>query len=53
MTFSSRGFPASSAENKAAVLAALNAAIAIASESGAPPLQHKAAAMLTEMLAMS
>lgn len=43
--------PASSEENKAAILAALRAAIAIASESGALPLQHKAEAMLNEMLA--
>lgn len=41
--------PASSEENKAAILAALCAAIAIASESGAR--QHKAEAMLNEMLA--
>ncbi|MCK1628114.1 AAA family ATPase [Bradyrhizobium sp. 147] len=43
--------PASSAEGKAAVLAALRASIAIASESGARPLQHKAEAMLNDMLA--
>jgi tetratricopeptide (TPR) repeat protein len=43
--------PASSEDNKAAILAALRAAIAIASESGALPLQHKAEAMLNEVLA--
>ena len=43
--------PPSDAENKAAILGALRATIAIASESGALPLQHKAEAMLTEMLA--
>ncbi|QDP27115.1 ATP-binding protein [Bradyrhizobium cosmicum] len=43
--------PASGAANKAAILAALRAAIAIASESGALPLQHKAEAMLNEALA--
>ena len=43
--------PALGEENKAAILAALRAAIAIASESGALPLQHKAAAMLNEVLA--
>lgn len=43
--------PASNSENKAAILAALGAAIAIASESGALPLQRKAEAMLAGMLA--
>lgn len=43
--------PASGAANRAAILAALRAAIAIASESGALPLQHKAEAMLNEALA--
>ena len=43
--------PASGAENKAAILAALRGAIAIAAESGARPLQHKAEAMLNEALA--
>ncbi|MBR1178561.1 AAA family ATPase [Bradyrhizobium sp. KB893862 SZCCT0404] len=43
--------PASGEENKAAILAALRASIAIASDSGALPLQHKAAAMLNEGLA--
>jgi class 3 adenylate cyclase/tetratricopeptide (TPR) repeat protein len=43
--------PASSAENKAAILAALRATIAIASESGALPLRQKAEAMLNDMLA--
>lgn len=43
--------PASGAENKAAILAALRATIAIASESGALPLRQKAEAMLNEMLA--
>lgn len=43
--------PASSSENKAAILAALGAAIAIASESGALPLQSKAETMLAGMLA--
>lgn len=43
--------PPSSEENKAAILAALRAAIAIASDSGALPLKQKAEAMLTEMLA--
>ncbi|AJA65945.1 MULTISPECIES: ATP-binding protein [Bradyrhizobium] len=43
--------PSSGEENKAAILAALRATIVIASESGALPLQHKAEAMLTEMLA--
>src|SRR5439155_21437530 len=42
--------PASSAENRAAILAALHATIAIASESGALPLQRKAEAMLNELL---
>ncbi len=42
--------PASSAESRAAILASLRAAIAIASESGARPLQRKAEAMLTEVL---
>lgn len=43
--------PPSDAANKAAILAALRAAIAIASESGALPLKRKADAMLTGMLA--
>lgn len=43
--------PASGAENKAAILAALRGAIAIAAESGARPLQHKAEAMLNAALA--
>ncbi|WP_183259183.1 AAA family ATPase [Bradyrhizobium sp. CIR48] len=43
--------PASSTESRAAILTALRAAIAIASESGAGPLQRKAEAMLTEVLA--
>jgi tetratricopeptide (TPR) repeat protein len=43
--------PISSEDNKAAILAALHAAIAIASESGALPLQHKAEALLNEVLA--
>ncbi|AWM03558.1 ATP-binding protein [Bradyrhizobium amphicarpaeae] len=42
--------PASSAESRAAILASLRAAIAIASESGARPLQRKAEAMLSEVL---
>ena len=42
--------PAYSEESRAAILASLRAAIAIASESGARPLQRKAEAMLTEML---
>lgn len=41
----------SDAANKAAILVALRAAIAIASESGALPLKQKAEAMLNEMLA--
>ncbi|MDE5462679.1 adenylate/guanylate cyclase domain-containing protein [Bradyrhizobium sp. CSS354] len=43
--------PPSDAEAKAAILGALRATIAIAAESGALPLQHKAAAMLNEMQA--
>lgn len=43
--------PPSSEANKAAILAALRATIAIASESGAQPLQSKAEAMLAGMLA--
>lgn len=43
--------PASGAENKAAIIAALRAVVAIAAESGARPLQHKAEAMLDEALA--
>jgi tetratricopeptide (TPR) repeat protein len=43
--------PASTEDNRAAILAALHAAIAIASESGALPLQHKAEALLNEVLA--
>jgi hypothetical protein len=43
--------PASRAENKAAILAALRATIAIVSESGALPLRQKAEAMLSDMLA--
>ncbi|MBR0989422.1 AAA family ATPase [Bradyrhizobium japonicum] len=42
--------PASSAESRAAILASLRSAVAIASESGARPLQRKAEAMLTEVL---
>lgn len=43
--------PPSSAENRTIILSALRAAIAIASESGAKPLQLKAEAMLNGMLA--
>lgn len=43
--------PPSDAANRTAILAALRATIAIASESGALPLRHKAEAMLNEMLA--
>ncbi|WFU25786.1 adenylate/guanylate cyclase domain-containing protein [Bradyrhizobium sp. CB1717] len=43
--------PPSGEANKAAILAALRMAIAIASDSGALPLRHKAEAMLNEMLA--
>jgi ATP/maltotriose-dependent transcriptional regulator MalT len=43
--------PVTSEDNKAAVLASLRATIAIASESGARPLQSKAEAMLAGMLA--
>ncbi|WP_375308761.1 AAA family ATPase [Bradyrhizobium sp. A11] len=43
--------PVASENGKAAVLASLRGAIAIASESGARPLQRKAEAMLTGMLA--
>jgi len=43
--------PPSDTESKAAILAALRATIAIVSESGALPLQHKAEAMLNEVLA--
>lgn len=43
--------PPSSEENRTIILAALRAAIAIASESGAKPLQQKAEAMLNGMLA--
>ncbi|MBR0949275.1 ATP-binding protein [Bradyrhizobium canariense] len=43
--------PPTDAKARAAVLAALRATIAIAAESGALPLQHKAEAMLNEMLA--
>jgi class 3 adenylate cyclase/tetratricopeptide (TPR) repeat protein len=43
--------PPSSEANKAAILAALRAAIAIASECGAQPLQSKAEAMLAGLLA--
>jgi hypothetical protein len=46
-----RGAPPAGEENKAAILAALRAAIAIASDSGALPLNQKAEAMLNEMLA--
>jgi len=42
--------PPSDAESKAAIRASLRAAIAIASGNGAGPLQHKAEAMLNEML---
>lgn len=41
--------PPSDAEAKAAILGALRATIAIAAESGALPLRHKAEAMLNEM----
>ncbi|MGY3427118.1 tetratricopeptide (TPR) repeat protein [Bradyrhizobium sp. F1.13.4] len=43
--------PPSDAEAKAAILSALRATIAIATESGALPLRHKAEAMLNEMQA--
>lgn len=43
--------PPSSEQNRAIILSALRAAIAIASESGAKPLQLKAEAMLNGMLA--
>ncbi|MBR0970079.1 ATP-binding protein [Bradyrhizobium japonicum] len=43
--------PSSSEESRAAILAALHGTIAIASESGALPLQRKAEAMLNGMLA--
>lgn len=43
--------PATSEDDKAAILASLRAAIAIAAESGARPLQSKAEAMLTGLLA--
>ena len=43
--------PPSDAANKATILVALRAAIAIASERGALPLKQKAEAMLNEMLA--
>jgi len=43
--------PPAGEENKAAILAALRAAIAIASDSGALPLNQKAEAMLNGMLA--
>lgn len=43
--------PPSDAEARAAILAALRATIAIAAESGALPLQHKAEVMLNAMLA--
>lgn len=43
--------PPSSEENRTIILSALRAAIAIASESGAKPLQLKAEAMLNGMLA--
>ncbi|OPY99211.1 ATPase [Bradyrhizobium sacchari] len=43
--------PASDEANRVAVLAALRAAIAIASDNGALPLKQKAEAMLNEMLA--
>lgn len=42
--------PPSSEENRTIILSALRAAIAIASESGAKPLQLKAEAMLNGML---
>lgn len=42
--------PPSDTEARAAIRAALRATIAIASENGALPLQHKAEAMLSEML---
>ncbi|MBW7969362.1 adenylate/guanylate cyclase domain-containing protein [Bradyrhizobium sp. BR 10289] len=43
--------PPTDAANKAAIIVALRAAIAIASDSGARPLQYKAEAMLNEALA--
>jgi tetratricopeptide (TPR) repeat protein len=43
--------PVTSEDNKAAILASLRAAIAIASKRGALPLQRKAEAMLAEVLA--
>jgi class 3 adenylate cyclase/tetratricopeptide (TPR) repeat protein len=43
--------PASTAENRAAILAALRATIALAAESGAAPLRQKAEAMLSGALA--
>lgn len=43
--------PPAGAENRAAILAALHATIAIASESGALPLRQKAEAMLSQTLA--
>ena len=43
--------PPSSEANRASILAALRATIAIASESGAKPLLHKAETMLNGMLA--
>ncbi|QIO31384.1 ATP-binding protein [Bradyrhizobium sp. 1(2017)] len=43
--------PPSDAVSKTAIFASLRAVIAIASESGARPLRHKAEAMLNEMLA--
>jgi hypothetical protein len=46
-----RGDAARGRRDKAAILAALRAAIAIASDSGALPLNQKAEAMLNGMLA--
>ena len=43
--------PPSDPEARAAILSALRATIAIAAESGALPLQHKAEAMLNEIQA--
>ena len=43
--------PVTSEDNRAAILASLRGTIAIASESGAQPLQRKAEAMLNEVLA--
>ena len=45
--------PRSNEDDKTAILHALRAAIAIASESAAKPLQHKAEALLNEMLSQT